>query len=335
MNKFILKSSLQIIDRIEQYDLTKDQLIAEILARQNHTHPVVSKQEVTDLIHQLLEHRLLKPVRSTFDLCVPLTVFSRAPHFSVSEALGFFEAIGCPKLDGQKSFTSADIQKLCAKVPVLAPACMELSLFESKGPVFKVRSHFFPFLEAIQADDPAQLITSVTMAAYINDTAKLEQYGFKNQQEPMAAYPNRKLIQSIIPFSGIPEKRDVSEGLQSLFKDTLFHEQEHQCSICQIQIPQMLIASHIKPFRDCGHLLEAADYQNGILLCRNHDYLFDQGYLSFDGDGRLLISDFIAKQDYQKYQVDPSYVLPRNLLTPMRQQFLAYHQKVYFKRKGL
>jgi predicted restriction endonuclease len=28
-----------------------------------------------------------------------------------------------------------------------------------------------------------------------------------------------------------------------------------------------------------------------LLLCPNHDSLFDKGYISFDGDGTILISD--------------------------------------------
>jgi predicted restriction endonuclease len=63
------------------------------------------------------------------------------------------------------------------------------------------------------------------------------------------------------------------------------HEFDHQCPICGTNIPAMLIASHIKPFRDCAHIFECADHNNGLLLCRNHDYLFDQGYFSLNEDG--------------------------------------------------
>lgn len=331
MNKFILKSSLQIMDRIEQYDLTQQQLEAELLARLNHTHTVVSEGQIAELVNQLLEHGLLKPIRNTFDLNVALTVFSRAPHYSISEALGFYEAIGCPDLLFHHPYTKKALSRFCANIPSLAEAFTELYLFQLQGQVAQVREAFIPLLSAVGTKHPDMLISSLTMAYYIKDTAKLDQYSFKNQKVEVAAYPQIDQIRSIVEQSGIPEKRDVSEGLQSLFKDTLFHEQEHQCSICHIQIPQMLIASHIKPFRDCGHLVEAADYQNGILLCRNHDYLFDQGYISFGSDGALLISDAIKTQEYQRYQVDPSYFLPKKLLTPMRQQFLEYHRKAYFR----
>lgn len=89
----------------------------------------------------------------------------------------------------------------------------------------------------------------------------------------MLNYKYKQTILSIIPRRGIPHDRDETKALQSFYKDTLFHEFDHACPLCGINIPHMLIASHIKPFRDCAHIYEAIDHNNGLLLCRNHDYL--------------------------------------------------------------
>lgn len=88
----------------------------------------------------------------------------------------------------------------------------------------------------------------------------------------------------------------------------------------------MLIASHIKPFRDCGHILEAMDSNNGLLLCRNHDYLFDQGYLSFDEDGKIIISNEIINQT-KRYNINPHYQLDSRHMNYSRKEFLKYHRK--------
>jgi hypothetical protein len=50
-----------------------------------------------------------------------------------------------------------------------------------------------------------------------------------------------------------------------------------------------LIASHIKPWRECTDH-EKLDGCNGLLLAPHVDHLFDRGYISFEDDGRLLVS---------------------------------------------
>lgn len=57
-----------------------------------------------------------------------------------------------------------------------------------------------------------------------------------------------------------------------------------------------MIASHIKPWRAC-EAVEKLDPDNGLLLCPNHDRLFDLGYISFDDDGKIIISDKISEVD--------------------------------------
>jgi len=50
------------------------------------------------------------------------------------------------------------------------------------------------------------------------------------------------------------------------------------------------MASHIKPWSKSNRQ-ERLDVNNGLLLCPNHDALFDKGYISFDEEGTILISD--------------------------------------------
>ncbi|ENO8722536.1 HNH endonuclease, partial [Salmonella enterica] len=53
----------------------------------------------------------------------------------------------------------------------------------------------------------------------------------------------------------------------------------------------LLRASHIKPWAACENGNERLDPYNGIILAAHIDILFDQGWISFENDGRLLISD--------------------------------------------
>ena len=156
---------------------------------------------------------------------------------------------------------------------------------------------------------------------------------YKNTMEKMNDYKYKQAILSIIPRRGIPHDRDETKALQVFYKDTLFHEFDHACPICAINIPHMLIASHIKPFRDCAHIYEAIDHNNGLLLCRNHDYLFDQGYITFDDHGYIILSGELLKIEnwQEKFSLKKNYRLPEEYLTRDRVLFFQYHRKYIFK----
>ncbi|WP_232240190.1 HNH endonuclease [Bacillus tropicus] len=76
---------------------------------------------------------------------------------------------------------------------------------------------------------------------------------------------------------------------QSIFKKNLLKNEE-KCKLCGVSDKHFLIASHIKPWSQSNHR-ERLDINNGLLLCPNHDALFDKGYISFGDDGRILISN--------------------------------------------
>src|SRR5262245_54464224 len=64
---------------------------------------------------------------------------------------------------------------------------------------------------------------------------------------------------------------------------------EAACRITMVDNPIHLIGSHIKPWRDSDNS-ERLDGENGLLLTPSIDHLFDRGFISFDGNGDLLIS---------------------------------------------
>jgi hypothetical protein len=78
---------------------------------------------------------------------------------------------------------------------------------------------------------------------------------------------------------------------QSSFKEKLL-QRKCKCAICGVIDKKFLIASHIKPWSKSDHA-ERLDINNGLLLCPNHDSLFDKGFISFDEDGSLVVSSKI------------------------------------------
>ncbi|MOA51372.1 hypothetical protein D3C78_1745130 [compost metagenome] len=62
-----------------------------------------------------------------------------------------------------------------------------------------------------------------------------------------------------------------------------------ECKMCSISDSRFLIASHIKPWSK-SNSEERLDISNGILLCPNHDALFDRGLITFNDEGGIMIS---------------------------------------------
>lgn len=82
---------------------------------------------------------------------------------------------------------------------------------------------------------------------------------------------------------------------QQLFRARLL-SRESRCRITGISDQRFLRASHIKPWSKCVKAAERLDPNNGLLLATHADHLFDQGWISFDDAGRLLVSDDLPKE---------------------------------------
>jgi hypothetical protein len=76
---------------------------------------------------------------------------------------------------------------------------------------------------------------------------------------------------------------------QGLFRTRLMSVWKGRCAVTDIQIPALLRASHIKPWRMSDNS-ERLDPENGLLLVANLDAAFDAGLLSFTDTGRMLFS---------------------------------------------
>lgn len=66
----------------------------------------------------------------------------------------------------------------------------------------------------------------------------------------------------------------------------------------------------------------ALDGENGLWLCENHHKMFDEGMLSFDNNGHLLLREGIDYR-HMKFidEITKYHVLPREFLTD---RFLWY-----------
>ncbi|WP_083300925.1 HNH endonuclease [Jeongeupia sp. USM3] len=68
------------------------------------------------------------------------------------------------------------------------------------------------------------------------------------------------------------------------------------CAVTKMKDTNFLIASHIKPWRSSAND-ERLDVFNGLLLTPNLDRAFDNGFITFDKNGYILISPQLTKPE--------------------------------------
>ncbi len=120
--------------------------------------------------------------------------------------------------------------------------------------------------------------------------------------------------------------------LQKIFKHNLIVSQHCKCIMCDISNPELLNGSHIKAAAK-SNVQEKADFNNGLLLCCNHDRLFDRHLITFNIiDGQIEISKLLKDDDITSLKLDKNYKLPKELLTKERIDYLTYHN-IEFQEK--
>lgn len=77
---------------------------------------------------------------------------------------------------------------------------------------------------------------------------------------------------------------------QDLFRQGLLDYWEGRCAITGLAVPELLRASHIKPWAACETDAERLDVYNGLLLAPHLDAAFDQGFITIADSGEVVIS---------------------------------------------
>ena len=117
--------------------------------------------------------------------------------------------------------------------------------------------------------------------------------------------------------------------LQTMFKHNLMVSQNSQCLICQLKNKNLLVASHIKPAAE-SNVFEKVDYNNGLLLCCNHDKLFDRHLITFHFlDGQIEISKTLSEEDIKTLGLNKNYKLPADIMTDERKKYLMEHNTTF------
>ena len=88
---------------------------------------------------------------------------------------------------------------------------------------------------------------------------------------------------------GLDIKRLIKTRVnQTLFRKIVINNYSNSCAICGINLPELVIASHILKWSDNEN--ERLNPSNGICFCNTHDKAFELGFISVNADYNILIS---------------------------------------------
>jgi predicted restriction endonuclease len=113
-------------------------------------------------------------------------------------------------------------------------------------------------------------------------------------------------------------------GGQQIFRQAMLEYWGNACAVTGIALPEVLRASHAKPWSECLSDAERLEVFNGFLLSANLDALFDQFLITFSNEGNLLISSLLS--EIVQKQLGLNAQMRMRWLPPKHYPYLQYYQ---------
>ena len=123
---------------------------------------------------------------------------------------------------------------------------------------------------------------------------------------------------------------------QEYFRRMILANYGGRCALTGIDVPQLLLASHIIPWSDNSHKKERLNPCNGICLSALYDKAFDKGLITISPDDyKVSLSSALLEYESEEYFAKHFACIDGQKITlPLdykpNKDFLAYHkEKVY------
>ncbi len=147
--------------------------------------------------------------------------------------------------------------------------------------------------------------------------------------------PNRVAAQFERATKALPQSTDAERLVvqrlgQDLFRRALLDYWRGRCCVTGLAVPELLRASHIKPWALCDSDDERLDVFNGLLLAPHLDALFDGGWVSFDDAGELLVSTTLPHEALALFNLQRS--LRVDYQTSQHLRYMAFHRAEVFRQ---
>ncbi|PVY89437.1 HNH endonuclease [Acidovorax sp. 99] len=183
---------------------------------------------------------------------------------------------------------------------------------------------------------PSSMPTGLpTMAALfsIPDAPALEQ--FLNQAWNLSrALPNaleQRFEKAMQEIGATEREATVKQRVgQGLFREGLMTLWGGKCAITGLDVPEMLRASHAKPWADSTDV-ERLDVFNGMLLAAHWDAAFDAGLVTVEANGTLKASPRLPPRALQILGGPIGLAAIAIKLHPQHAPYLDWHRSEVFK----
>jgi len=116
---------------------------------------------------------------------------------------------------------------------------------------------------------------------------------------------------------------------QGLFREMLMDYWDGKCAVTGLAMPQLLRASHTKPWKDATDR-ERLDVYNGFLLAVHLDALFDAGFMTFGPEGDAQFSKQLS-DEARGQLVATGTQLRLGRIADGHAPYLEYHREHVFK----
>ena len=147
--------------------------------------------------------------------------------------------------------------------------------------------------------------------------------------------PNSQVLADLDELAREPELKETvriqlarARVGQGLFRRQVLLR-ERRCKVTGVEDQRLLIASHIKPWREASNA-ERLDGDNGLTLSPHVDALFDEFLLSFENEGRILVHPSLPRDVLERWSIDPSKSVER--FRPGQAHFLEHHRHLFARK---
>lgn len=144
--------------------------------------------------------------------------------------------------------------------------------------------------------------------------------------------PEKRFEQSLQAVGATEAEAVVRQRVgQDLFREMLLDYWDGRCAVTGLAVPELLRASHAKPWAESNDT-ERLDVYNGLLLAVHLDALFDRGLLSFTDDGTALLSPRLPTEVLAVLGF-PGGVPPLQRVAEGHHPYLEYHRQHVWRKE--
>lgn len=146
--------------------------------------------------------------------------------------------------------------------------------------------------------------------------------------------PNRvadefKSQTAAMPKGTEAERLVVQRVGQGLFRSALLDFWQGRCCITGLDVPELLRASHIRPWAKCETDEQRLDVFNGLLLAPHLDALFDAGLMTVQDDGAVRLASSLSMNQRQQLGLTGKLVVQS--LRAEHFKYLGFHRHAVWR----